>query len=247
MKHIIIDFEMNPIMGQRRMMRPRLKEEIIQIGAVMLDENYKEIASFSSLIKPQHMKKIFPRIREITGISTDMVKEADEFKKVFQEFLQWCNKYAVNYRIYSWGSSDVRQLKEEVKAKKFGQKQQVNLIINRWEDLQKTYVRLIGYNKDVSLVNALKDIEKDFEGIQHNALTDARNTAEVLRFIRHQKRHMNIITPLRMEVKAQNIAEEKEREELKKKRLAEKARQEQEAKELEKEVSKKIIKPLRDN
>ena len=52
MHHIFVDFEMNHIAGQYEEERSFSKMEIVEIGAVMLDEHYQEISSFQSYVKP---------------------------------------------------------------------------------------------------------------------------------------------------------------------------------------------------
>lgn len=47
--------------------------EIIQIGAVKLNDNFEIIATFNRLIKPSLYNEIHPFIEELTGINTEMV------------------------------------------------------------------------------------------------------------------------------------------------------------------------------
>ena len=47
MKHVVVDLEMNPVSREFREVRRKLNEEVIEIGAVRLDENFQQEASFS--------------------------------------------------------------------------------------------------------------------------------------------------------------------------------------------------------
>ena len=74
MKHIVIDLEMNKI-ARSSEARKICKSEIIEIGAVMLDENLQEIGNFRTYVKPEYNDKIAEEIRnhrrdgsECTGI-----------------------------------------------------------------------------------------------------------------------------------------------------------------------------------
>ena len=58
-------------------------DEIIEIGAVEI-KNGKEIASFSELIKPK--RRIAKTITKITGITNEMLKDADDIKDVLENF-----------------------------------------------------------------------------------------------------------------------------------------------------------------
>ena len=48
MHHIFVDFEMNHIAGEYVEERAFSKMEIVEIGAVKLDDSYQEISSFKS-------------------------------------------------------------------------------------------------------------------------------------------------------------------------------------------------------
>ena len=51
MKHIVVDLEMNIIRNNAEA-RKICTNETIEIGAVMLDDNLQEIASFRTYVKP---------------------------------------------------------------------------------------------------------------------------------------------------------------------------------------------------
>lgn len=72
MKHIVIDLEMNKI-ARSSEARKICKSEIIEIGAVMLDENLQEIGNFRTYVKPEYNDKIAAEIRNLTGITDAMV------------------------------------------------------------------------------------------------------------------------------------------------------------------------------
>ena len=52
MKHIVVDLEMNNIAAKTEA-RKICRMETIEIGAVMLDDNLNEIASFRTYVKPE--------------------------------------------------------------------------------------------------------------------------------------------------------------------------------------------------
>lgn len=47
MKHVVVDLEMNPVSREFREVRRKLNEEVIEIGAVRLDETSSRKRSFS--------------------------------------------------------------------------------------------------------------------------------------------------------------------------------------------------------
>ena len=58
MHHIFVDFEMNHIAGEYQEERTFSKMEIVEIGAVMLDDQYQEISSFRSYVRQEFNDKI---------------------------------------------------------------------------------------------------------------------------------------------------------------------------------------------
>ena len=70
MKHIVIDLEMNKLGQNYKNEREICKCEVIQIGAVLLDDEYQEIGSFNTLVKPRYNEHIDKKIEKLTGIST---------------------------------------------------------------------------------------------------------------------------------------------------------------------------------
>lgn len=49
MNHIFVDFEMNPIAKKNKEAREIVRSEIIQIGAVKLDEDYVQVDKYCAL------------------------------------------------------------------------------------------------------------------------------------------------------------------------------------------------------
>ena len=53
-----------------------------------------------------------------------------------------------------------------------------------WVDFQKEYKEKINFKRDISLKDSVNMAGMDFIGRQHDALYDARNTANLLRLVR---------------------------------------------------------------
>lgn len=77
MKYIIIDLEMNPLSKEFREERRICRNEIIQIGAVALDENYQEVGSFKTFVKPQFNEMITSFLYN-TNIGSSQRKKVDK-------------------------------------------------------------------------------------------------------------------------------------------------------------------------
>ena len=57
----------------------RLPNEIIEIGAVKLDDDLNELDRFCSFIKPAVYTKINTEVKKLTDITNDMVYQGVEF------------------------------------------------------------------------------------------------------------------------------------------------------------------------
>ena len=73
MQHIFLDFEMNPIPKENREARFVVISEIIQIGAVKLNDDYQLVDRFSLNVKPEY-SPVMPHITALTGIKQEDVE-----------------------------------------------------------------------------------------------------------------------------------------------------------------------------
>lgn len=176
---MILDLEMNQIQKKFKEERERCKDEIIEIGAVMLDENLTEISSFQTYVKPQYSSCIHSNITKLTGITTQMVEDAPFFAEAFNDFMLWCNAFEGDCQIQSWSESDYLQITREIALKQYSLSEQERKLMENWKDFQKEYMDTLGVEKCISLYHALEFAGEDFKGQQHDALFDARNTAEL--------------------------------------------------------------------
>lgn len=176
-RHIVIDLEFTPIPRRFREEREIVWNEIIQIGAVMLDEHYERIGTFASYVKPQYSERIPARITALTGITDENVADAPSLAEAADLLADWIG-YDDRTRIYSWSDTDLYQLSDECWLK--GIEFPVNM--HRWMDFQKVYGRLIGIRQQLSLKNALGSAENKFDSENmHSALYDALQTADLLK------------------------------------------------------------------
>ena len=105
MVYVIMDLEWNSVYGVK--IRGFINE-IIEIGAVMLDENLREISSFSALVKPQIGKRLQSRVKEMTHISREELAEGYTFDEAIQRLRDWLGTQ--EHTVLSWGDGDIRVL-----------------------------------------------------------------------------------------------------------------------------------------
>ncbi len=191
MAWVFMDLEMKPVDKQFRRERDICRQEVIEFGAVKLGEDMTETDSFRALVKPA-LGEIPPRYAQLTGITNDMVAEAPDFETVLGQFAAWCEDAET---VYAWSGSDLDQLRGEVKMK--GIDFPLEALAGKWADFQKIFTRAVGLKRELSLEQAVNIANINFEGHQHDALWDARNTAELFRIYRDEGRFNAIIGPLR--------------------------------------------------
>ncbi|MCD7882241.1 MAG: exonuclease domain-containing protein [Lachnospiraceae bacterium] len=184
MKHVVVDLEMNPLAKEYKSEREICRNEIIQIGAVLLDEDYIEIGTFSTLVKPQFNACIERNIQRLTKIQTEMVQNAPAFEEAIEMFLSWCQSVNDEITVYQWSESDCLQLMRELELKHIRPDLAKGLTSLVFQDLQKEFGDTLGVSRALSLKDAVMYAGEDFSGIAHNALYDARNTAALLRITR---------------------------------------------------------------
>lgn len=197
MKHIVVDLEMNPV-KKKDPARVICLNEIIEIGAVMLDENYAEVSCFRTYVKPKHNSCIMFNIVRLTGINDDMVANAPTFETAFKMFTTWCLGTGDDIAIYAWSDSDFLQISKEMILKNYVPSEEEQCITaNPWNDFQKMFDEHLGFEKQIALSSALNMAGIEFSGRAHDALDDARNTAELLQVFSDPELFENTLEKIR--------------------------------------------------
>lgn len=151
--------------------------EIIQIGAVKLDDNFEVIDTFSRLVKPFLYKEIHPFISELTSITTDMVADKESFPKVYSDFMKFIGND--DFVMGVWGIDDIKQLLRNINFHGLN----VHNNLKKYIDIQVLASKKFNTPKGnrLGLKTAVEfwniPIENDF----HDALNDAVYTAQVFR------------------------------------------------------------------
>lgn len=174
MTHVVIDIEATCCDDGSI---PDDERETIEIGSVMLDEEFRTIGEFSALLKPEWNRKLTPFCVKLTGITQDMVDSAQPFERVWNVFSDWIDLHDVQ-AIYSWGRWDVDELVKEFRRGTNGIVLPINWTANRCIDLAAVFRRKTGRRRGHN--GALRYFGLDREGPMHRALPDARNIARIL-------------------------------------------------------------------
>ena len=175
--YVVFDLEWNQ--GDAPFVREdgkTLTFEIVEIGAVKLNENREKIGEFSRLIKPQ----VHTHMHRITGklihLSMEDLAKGDKFQNVARDFLEFCGD---DVQFCTWGPLDLTELQRNLDF--FG----MPLLADRpiaFYDVQKLYSLAYDDGKSRKALEAAVDeigIPKDIPF--HRALADAEYTAKIFR------------------------------------------------------------------
>lgn len=179
MNYIFVDFEMETIDRCFKAERKVSRMEIIEIGAVMLNDAHEEISSFKRYVKPEYIDHISHKISELTGINDETLRGKNHSSKEIAEFAQWCNSFGSDIKVFAWSESDLKQLTGEINLKNIPMTEELERVIECWGDLQLEFDTSLYSDRQTSLTNALASLGIAFEGQAHDALNDSRNTARL--------------------------------------------------------------------
>ena len=191
MQHIVIDLEMNKI-ERRYRGALKLSSELIEIGAVRLDEDFDVIDHYQTYVFPD-FGMMDERIIELTGITDEKLVGAPRFADAMDHFAAWIG--TERSKFYSWSLSDLRQFQNESKFKEYSGKIMKKMEKN-WIDFQEEYSRILGIEKKIRLKQAVAAADYEFTGAAHTALADAVNTAEILRLSKNKKEFERVMKPV---------------------------------------------------
>lgn len=189
--HIMIDLEMNKIEKQFHG-DLKLSSELIEIGAVKMDDSFQVIDQYQTYVMPDY-GKMDAKIIELTGITDDKLEGAPSFAEAMDDFAKWVGREKAQF--YSWSLSDIRQFQSESEFKEYHGKI-IPRMEKNWNDFQEEYSRLLGIEKKIRLKQAVSAADYEFTGAQHTALADAVNTAEILRLSKNPERFEQVMKPV---------------------------------------------------
>jgi len=156
---------------------PVTEMEIIEIGATLVDRKGREVDHFQRFVRPLRRPLLTPFCRELTHITQDNVDTAEPLSEVWQSFEQWLGPHHSHMEGWaSWGDYDRKQLLQE------WQRLQLDSALSRVPhmNLKQRFAKAHRLERPLGLNGALQLAGLQFNGQQHRALEDARNTARLL-------------------------------------------------------------------
>lgn len=83
---IVLDLEFTPIRDPD--LQAVARSEILEIGAVKLNEQNAVLEEFQTYVKPQY-SRVLPRVTVLTGITEETVATAPSYAEAMANFTDW--------------------------------------------------------------------------------------------------------------------------------------------------------------
>lgn len=178
MNHLVIDLEMCKVPKHCRTKAYKYADETIQIGAVLLDDDYRQVSCEKWYVRPEY-GFINHFIEELTGISQKDTQNASSIETVLVNMISWVGDN--EYDVCTWSESDRKQLLHEVEAKQIT-REEINGFLNNvsWIDYQEVFSNRFDYTRRINLEEAMMMADVDISGRLHDGLDDAINTGKLV-------------------------------------------------------------------
>ena len=181
MNYIVFDLEFNQHLDFGENQNSHNSEcpfEIIQVGAIKLDEKLQVVSTFDRLVKPELYTSIHPFVKQITGITSEKLASAKKFNEIYKEFAQFINKGSI---LCVWGVTDMKELLRNVKYHKLD----ISLIPKEYINVQMYASKYFHCPKgsNIGLRNAVEILNIDAVAKFHDAFNDAFYTTEVFKHV----------------------------------------------------------------
>lgn len=178
MNYIVLDLEWNQSPLGKEFENKKIPFEIIEIGAVRLDESLNETGQFHKYIKPKVYRDLHYMTKQIVSLSMEDLKKGEPFTKAMKEFLAWCGD---EYIFCTWGNMDLLELQRNMRYFGMGEVYKNPL---KFYDIQKFFSLLYEDGKIRRTLQYVVEYLKISEKMPfHSALNDAVYTAKVIKEI----------------------------------------------------------------
>ena len=175
MNYIVLDLEWNQSPDGKKHSNKKLPFEIIEIGAVKLNENKEILDTFQCLVKPQVYNWIHNSIHDVIHMDYKDLQDGKPFPTAAQEFLTWCGEA---FFLFTWGNQDTTEFQRNLKYYDLLQLLPGPVV---YYDLQKLFsIFFEDSTSRRSLEYAIDFLQIQKNDDFHRALADAKYTADIL-------------------------------------------------------------------
>ncbi len=206
MYYIVCDYEFNQAYDfehdQKTKSNPLCPFEIIQIGAVKLSEDFEEVGEFNLLLKPTLYPKLNPYVSKLTGITEESLNNdtAKTFDDGIRQFAEFCGQDRPVLCV--WGKNDVSTLFKNIEYNETAGVELPIEYINIQEYASRKLKHYSGTH--IGLKRAIEQLNIDLGISYHDALNDAKYTAEIFKIYKNIKIPIAKYSPKPGKLKKQN-------------------------------------------
>ena len=182
MNFLALDLEFAEIPRERRIFK-RLAQEIIQIGWVLMDENFNTISTYSSFVHPSYGGILNRYVSNLTNIKSSDLKNAPSAKQVIEHLSSLIDE---DTYLVTWSENDCKQLERQLDLEYYttGRELEVsNCFIDSlydYIDVQEIFSEIMNTRRKYRLSEALWISNvADCCDTYHDAFADAFNTAKL--------------------------------------------------------------------
>ena len=149
--------------------------EIIEIGAVKIDEDANVLDTFSIHLRPRIFRKLQHHIAKVTGLTQEDLDRGEPIAQGLRRFMQWCGPDA---EFAEWGMDDVPVLKQNLFLCNLDESRPT-----QWYDLQQLFLREHPRKEGegMTLESVVTRMGIPMERPFHDALSDTLYTADICR------------------------------------------------------------------
>lgn len=179
MNLIVFDLEWNQCPDGKAYEVPEMPFEIVEIGAVKLDDTKAIIDTFHVYVRPSLYKAIHARTAEVIALTMDdLMREGIPFPEAADAFLAWCGE---DPRFCTWGPLDLMELQRNLRW--YGMLDRIKGPVP-FDDVQKLFAIHCGTPKiRKSLQDAVEYLHFPEDAAFHLAIDDAMYTAKILQIL----------------------------------------------------------------
>ncbi len=173
MNYIVFDLEWNqPRTKSEKITDPiPFSGEIIQIGAVKMDEAFQITDTFEIMVTPIYYTTMNSAVEQLTGIDDEDLKEGVPFVEAYQAFLRFCGE---EFCFLTWGGDDIRILTANLKIHHVSTEN-----FPKCYNLQRIFGKQIAKTKKQIALEKAVELLGEPPYRAHNALNDAMSSALV--------------------------------------------------------------------
>ncbi|MFK7905879.1 MAG: exonuclease domain-containing protein [Chitinophagales bacterium] len=173
-RYIVLDLEAT--CWKERQGKPA--NEIIEIGALMVNEEGEILSEFCRFVKPLKSPILSDFCKELTSITQSQVDGAVHFPEVLNEFQEWIGIGVHEYVLCSWGFYDANQFRMDCRLWNLDLKW-----IEPHISIKHQYTGVKGLSRNMGMKRALALENIPLDGTHHRGIDDARNIAKI--FVRY--------------------------------------------------------------